>query len=362
MGKLRKLGKKIGNSFKKIGKKLKNGLKKVAAKFAELGPLGTIALSFVIPTVGAWFQGLPNGSFLKTIADGVSTFAGKIKNGVGKVFNTVMDGVENGLNGISGKALNERGWGSAFRDGVSKMTGDFIEGSTKGLDLPAKEGLFKTGDAFDAAKKSGEIDFKQAQASYDRKLDSRISKLNRKAEKGKLGEEAYNKAMSELLESRPTDVSDYAEKYITRPDGKKVKQKWYHDTEGASGFAGDSGKRSIFGKASPATPDTFAGKQAEDLNLRDYIKTSKEFGVAKKLMPVQAATSVYFKNEEAQEAALEYAKTAQRKYFADVGADVLIKPVNRNVSYMDFSSNLTGTDLFKLQNAYTGILGEDLYG
>tara|TARA_X000001388_G_scaffold68043_1_gene55640 strand:+ start:243 stop:1301 length:1059 start_codon:yes stop_codon:yes gene_type:complete len=352
MGKLRKLGKKIGNSFKKIGKKLKNGLKKVASKFAELGPLGTIALSFVIPTVGAWFQGLPNGSFLKTIADGVSTFAGKIKNGVGKVFNTVMDGVENGLNGISGKALNERGWGSAFRDGVSNMTGDFIEGSTKGLDLPAKESLFKTGDAFDAAKKSGEIDFKQAQASYDRKLDSRISKLNRKAEKGKLGEEAYNKAMSELLESRPTDQSAFKiepTKPFTERDTFKQKQDLI-------------GERSIFGKASPATPDTFAGKKAENLNLRDYIKTSKEFGVAKTLMPVQAATSVYFKNEEAQEAALEYAKTAQRKYFADVGADVLIKPVNRNVSYMDFSSNLNGTDLFKLQNAYTGILGEDLYG
>ena len=293
MGKLRKLGKKIGSTFKKIGKKLKNGLKKVASKFAELGPLGTIALSFVIPTVGAWFQGLPNDRFLKVIADGVGTFAGKVKNGVGKVFNTVMDGVENGLNGIAGVSLNERGWGSAFREGVSKMTGDFIEGSTKGLS---------------------------------------------------------------------TDASDYAEKYITRPDGKKVKERWYHDREGASGFAGDSGKRSILGKASPATPDTFAGKKAEDLNLRDYLKTSKEFGVAKKLMPVQAATSVYFKNEEAQEAALEYAKTAQRKYFADVGADVLIKPVNRNVSYMDFASDLSGTDLFKLQNAYTGILGEDLYG
>ena len=138
MGKLRKLGKKIGNSFKKIGKKLKNGLKKVASKFAELGPLGTIALSFVIPTVGAWFQGLPNDSFLKVIADGVGTFAGKVKNGVGKVFNTVMDGVENGLNGIAGKSLNERGWGSAFRDGVSKMTGDFIEGSTKGLSVDNK--------------------------------------------------------------------------------------------------------------------------------------------------------------------------------------------------------------------------------
>jgi len=339
MGKLKKLGKKIGKTFKKIGKKLKNGLKKVASKFAELGPLGTIALSFVIPTVGAWFQGLPNGSFLKTIADGVSTFAGKVKNGVGKVFNTVMDGVENGLNGLSGKALNERGWGSAFRDGVSKMTGDFIEGSTKGLSVDGTLISDMTPEQFATAKKQGEIDLSQAQSKWK----------TRKTKGKKVG-------------AKPTDASDYAEKYITRPDGKEVKERWYHDREGASGFAGDSGERSIFGKASPATPDTFAGKKAEDLNLRDYLTTSKEFGVSKKLMPVQASTSVYFKNEEAQEAALEYAKTAQRKYFADVGADVLIKPVNRNVSYMDFTSDLSGTDLFKLQNAYTGILGEDLYG
>ena len=335
MGKLKKLGKKIGSTFKRIGKKLKNGLKKVASKFAELGPLGTIALSFVIPTVGAWFQGLPNDSFLKTIADGVGTFAGKVKNGVGKVFNTVMDGVENGLNGIAGKSLNERGWGSAFRDGVSKMTGDFIEGSTKGLSVDGKLISDMTSKEFEIAKKAGKIDLSQAQDRFTRK---------------------------NLKGTMPTDASDFAEKIIERPDGKKVKERWYHDREGASGFAGDSGKRSIFGKASPATPDTFAGKQAEDLNLRDYLKTSKEFGVAKKLMPVQAATSVYFKNEEAQEAALEYAKTAQRKYFADVGADVLIKPVNKNVSYMDFGYDLSGTDLFKLQNAYTGILGEDLYG
>ena len=157
---IKKIGKKIGAHFKKVGKKLKSGLKKVAGKFAELGPLGSIALSFVIPTVGAWIQGM-DGTFIAKIADGIGKAAGAVKNGVGKVFNTVMDGVENGMNAIAGKGMNQRGWGSSFRDGVSKLTGDFIEGSTKGLDLPAKEGLFKTGADFDAAKASGEIDFKQ---------------------------------------------------------------------------------------------------------------------------------------------------------------------------------------------------------
>jgi predicted HicB family RNase H-like nuclease len=350
---IKKVGKKIGAHFKKVGKKLKSGLKKVAGKFAELGPLGSIALSFVIPTVGAWIQGM-DGTIIAKVADGIGKAAGAVKNGVGKVFNTVMDGVENGMNGIAGKAMTERGWGSSFRDGVSKLTGDFIEGSTKGLDLPAKEGLFKTGDAFDAAKASGEVDFKQAQARYDRKLDSRISKLNKRAAKGRLGEAEYNTAMKDLLDSRPTDQSAF----------KIEPRKPFSERDT---FRKDQaiGERSIFGKASPATPkDALSFKEMkaqENLKLRDYLKTSKEFGIAKRIMPVQAATTQYFRQEEAQQAALEYAKTAQRKYFSNVAQQTLIRPVSPNVSYMDFSTDLSDMDMYRLQNSYTGILGEGLY-
>lgn len=341
---LQKIGKKVGKHFKRVGKKLKKGLKKVASKFAELGPLGSIALSFVIPTVGAWIQGLPNGNIIKTIADTVGKVAGKVQNGVGRVFNTVMDGVENGLNGISGKAMTERGWGSSFRDGVSKLTGDFIEGSTKGLDVPAKEGLFKTGDAFDAAKTSGEVDLTQAQASYDRK----VARLENR--RGKIGEEKFNNKL-EALGSRPTDASDFA----------VTKKPLFSDRDTFSKKQGES-THSIFGKASPATPIDFKGKQGEELNLQKYISTSKEYGIAKRIMPIQASTGAYFRNQEAQDNALEYAKIAQRKYFSDTGQQTLIRPINKNISYLDFSQPLSDTDMFRLQNSYTGIIGEGLYG
>ena len=337
---LQKIGKKVGKQFKRVGKKLKKGLKKVASKFGELGPLGSIALSFVIPTIGAWIQGLPNGNIIKTIADTVGKVAGRVQNGVGRVFNTVMDGVENGLNGISGKAMTERGWGSSFRDGVSKLTGDFIEGSTKGLDVPK-------GEAFDIAKASGEVDLAQAQASYDRK----VARLENR--RGKIGEEKFNKKL-ESLGSRPTDASKFAvtdkplfsdRDTFTKKQGKE--DKYTH---------------SIFGKASPATPTDFKGKQAEKLNLKDYISTSKEYGIAKRIMPIQASTGAYFRNQEAQDNALEYAKIAQRKYFSDTGQQTLIRPVNKNISYLDFSQPLSDTDMFRLQNSYTGIIGEGLYG
>ena len=348
---IKKVGKKIGAHFKKVGKKLKSGLKKVAGKFAELGPLGSIALSFVIPTVGAWIQGM-DGTIIARVADGIGKAAGAVKNGVGKVFNTVMDGVENGMNAIAGKGMNQRGWGSSFRDGVSKLTGDFIEGSTKGLDLPAKEGLFKTGADFDAAKASGEIDFKQAEARYDRKFDKKVARLNKR--QARLGQDKYNAAMKDLMDAKPTDQSLYKiepRKPFSERDTFRQKQA--------------IGERSIFGKASPATPkDALSFKEMkaqENLKLRDYLRTSKEFGIAKRIMPVQAATTQYFRQEEAQQAALEYAKTAQRKYFSNVAQQTLIRPVSPNVSYMDFSTDLSDMDMYRLQNSYTGILGEGLY-
>jgi len=53
MGWLRKKAKQIGNVFKKIGKKLKKGLGKVAKAFGKLGPLGSLALSFILPGLGS---------------------------------------------------------------------------------------------------------------------------------------------------------------------------------------------------------------------------------------------------------------------------------------------------------------------
>jgi len=57
MGKLRKIGKKIKRGFSKIGKKLKKGLGKIAKAFGKLGPLGSIALSFLLPGMGSVLSG-----------------------------------------------------------------------------------------------------------------------------------------------------------------------------------------------------------------------------------------------------------------------------------------------------------------
>ena len=77
MGKLRKIGKKIGNGIKKVGRKLKKGLGNIAKAFGKLGPLGSVALSFIIPGIGSWLGGMAgSGGFLGTIASGIQNAAG----------------------------------------------------------------------------------------------------------------------------------------------------------------------------------------------------------------------------------------------------------------------------------------------
>ena len=155
MGKLRKIGKKIKKGFKKIGKKLKKGLGKFARAFGKLGPLGSIALSFILPGLGniaGWLGNTisamgPAGKFLVDVstriyqaASGAFNYVkGKISTGLGKVFNTVSGAIENGMNTVS-KAFGGKGEiGSSFRNFVSDLTGGFVEKSEKGLALETTE-------------------------------------------------------------------------------------------------------------------------------------------------------------------------------------------------------------------------------
>ena len=102
MGKLRKIGKKIGRGIKSVGKKFKKGLGKIAKAFGKLGPLGSIALSFMLPGIGSWISSVAQGSsFLAPIAQGLVKAGNFVKNGVGKVFNKVTDAIEYSMNKVS---------------------------------------------------------------------------------------------------------------------------------------------------------------------------------------------------------------------------------------------------------------------
>tara|TARA_R110000765_G_scaffold289966_4_gene385981 strand:- start:884 stop:1879 length:996 start_codon:yes stop_codon:yes gene_type:complete len=148
MGKLRKIGSKIAGGFRKVGRKLKKGLGKIARAFGKLGPLGSLALSFILPGIGGaisnWLTTGPMASFFQPIFNGISKAGKFLKDGVGRVFNKVTDAIEVGMNTVSKPFMQPgaRGAGSAFRDFVSDVTGGFVDKSTVGVeDAATKLGL-----------------------------------------------------------------------------------------------------------------------------------------------------------------------------------------------------------------------------
>ena len=137
MGWLRKKAKQIGNVFKKIGKKLKKGLGKIAKAFGKLGPLGSLALSFILPglgsAIGGWLSG-PSSGIFGTIFNGVKTVAsgigGAVKGAFGKVWNTVSGAIEGGLNKI-GNVFSK---GSDIGTGLKNWIGEVVNGKQTVVD------------------------------------------------------------------------------------------------------------------------------------------------------------------------------------------------------------------------------------
>ena len=131
----RKIVKGIAKGVRKVGRFLKKGLGKVAKAFGKLGPLGSIALSFMLPGIGSalssWYGGLGSGNIIKIIGDGIVGAAQAVKGGVGRVFSSITIGIEYGMNAVSKPFMQKgaRGAGSAFRDFVSNATGGAINPS-----------------------------------------------------------------------------------------------------------------------------------------------------------------------------------------------------------------------------------------
>jgi len=139
MGWLRKKAKQIGRAIKKVGKKLKKGFGKVAKAFGKLGPIGTIAMSFILPGLGGtltkWLgnfgQGvmkmLPEGmsTFISNVGDEIYKAASGIGKSIGNVFGKITDGIEYGMNKL-GSPFGKGDVGSNFRNFVNELSGGRI--------------------------------------------------------------------------------------------------------------------------------------------------------------------------------------------------------------------------------------------
>lgn len=301
MGKLRKIGKKIGRGFKRIGKKLKKGLGNIAKAFGKLGPLGSIALSFILPGVGSWISGLAQGSsFLAPIAQGLVNAGNFVKGGVQQVFNTVTGAMEHSMNAVSKIVPGSEGqFGTNFRNWVSETTGGFIEKSEAGLELEKSQFDTKLQKAMD--KNLGEFDG----SSYA------------EIEKGVF---EFRDAEGKVIE---TIKSPEALKTETIPQADKP---------------------SIL-------------EEGEYDSFREKVTESKEYEAYKKIQPIATIGSEIQAGEEAEKFAAQQARQAQAQYYSDVGQQTLMKRADPNTNYLDFTNpNPSVEDEYLLQNAYSGIL------
>jgi hypothetical protein len=115
---MKKIFNKVFKNFKKIlkpiGKELKKGLKSAGKAFGKLGPVGTLALSLMLPGLGTFMGSL--GTVIGNVA-ATAPFAGTIMGPVGQV--------------ISGIAKVAQAGGKVFNS-ISKYVGDTVNGLTGG--------------------------------------------------------------------------------------------------------------------------------------------------------------------------------------------------------------------------------------
>ena len=338
MGKLRQLGKKIGSGIKSVGKKLKSGLGKVAKAFGKLGPLGSIALSFILPGIGSWISSVAQGSsFLAPIAQGLVKAGGIIKNGTAKVFNRVTDVIEHSMNAVSKPFMQEgaRGAGSAFRDFVSNATNGFVDRSTTGL-------TDDMGNIIDTSK-----------------LD-----VSKKLTTGEFNKPADAKYLSDLQDSNKftRDINKFESKGIEGLTKKSTEEgfEWYKT--GKDGNLLDKPFKTITDKSMLPTPvDNVMDKpsifaEGDYENFKGRVKGSREYSAYKTITPVQTYGSGIIQAENEAEAAEDFRKRQQSSYFASIGQTTLMGNYNPNQSSIDLNKPLNQADEYQLMNAYSGIL------
>lgn len=151
----KKLGSSIAKRMRKIGRGVKKGFKKITKAFGKLGPLGQLALFFILPGMGnvltSWMGqfgskvlNLLPKNFSKVLVDvgsqikSAASFA--YDNTVGAVYNTVSKALTGGIDMIT-KPFMQDGVGAAtkFQNFVSDTATKL--GGTPTTDIPTEPGV-----------------------------------------------------------------------------------------------------------------------------------------------------------------------------------------------------------------------------
>jgi|TARA_Y100000310_G_C20648098_1_gene797799 phage-related protein len=148
---VKKVAKTIKGVSKILWKPIKAVLKPIAKVFNKLGPIGTIALAFILPgiggVVGTWFEGMGaafQGLFkgMPKLFNAIGHVGTAIKNAaswvgntyestIGKVFDSIGGAIKTGINNLTGGAADRFGeWMGTFADKISYKGPGIIDPSS----------------------------------------------------------------------------------------------------------------------------------------------------------------------------------------------------------------------------------------
>ena len=342
MGKLRKIGKKIGRGIKSVGKKFKKGLGKIAKAFGKLGPLGSIALSFMLPGIGSWISSVAQGSsFLAPIAQGLVKAGNFVKNGVGKVFNKVTDAIEYSMNKVSSFVGGEGMAGSNFKNWVSETTGGFIEPSTEGIKDMSTQASTKVLQTPGGKEMTFEVPETTISAEAQVGIgditnpDGSITSLKTPKPPKGMKDAVFVDGIDTDLKAGFYEKTDLNKFYKGEPVGATL-----------SDSATESYSTTIQ-SSKGVTPPKPGNK---------YFQRSKN--AYKVVGPISTAGQSIQAGEDAEKFAKDMAQKQQAAYFADVAQTTLMKQPDPTTNLIDFNNpNPSTQDIYNLTNAYGGILG-----
>lgn len=140
----KKLGSSIAKGMRKIGRGVKKGFSKITKAFGKLGPIGHLAMFFILPGMGSvltsWMgqfgskvmSMLPKG-FAKTLGSiGTKIKAGAsfITKPLGAVYNTVSKALTAGIDAVTAPFMGGTGAATRFQNFVSSTAERFSASST----------------------------------------------------------------------------------------------------------------------------------------------------------------------------------------------------------------------------------------
>jgi len=211
----KKLGSSIAKGMRKIGRGVKKGFKKVTKAFGKLGPLGHLALFFILPGMGnvmsSWmgqFGSKVMNMLPKGFANTLGTVGGAIKdvasfaykNTIGAVYNTVSKALTTGIDFVTKPFMDGTGAATRFQN--------FVSDTTKKFSAPGPTGPEITQGAKDSvAEMDKRIEKIKGETGTIKPSKEAIARDKTLTEAQKISAEARRRSEA-LLESTKPPVTD----------------------------------------------------------------------------------------------------------------------------------------------------------